>query len=78
MQVLNSNKFKLPFRQEELIKYLDKDGAFLFTMMKQKYFPEELVIEELKIPFNEVLEDLASPSSKLMNIFEDATLKNDK
>jgi hypothetical protein len=36
-EILNSNKFKIPLIQKEILNYLDKDFTFLSTMIKQRF-----------------------------------------
>ena len=48
------------------------------TLMKQKFFDENVIENEIQKPFQKILEDLRSDTSKLAGIFESATLKNDK
>ena len=46
--------------------------------MRQKFFDNTIIEQELKIPFKYLLADLESETSKLMSLFEASTLKNDK
>lgn len=76
--MLNSTKFKLPFKQKNVLQYLDLDITFVTTTMRQKFFDNSIIERELKVPFKYLLVDLEAETSKLMVLFEASTLKNDK
>lgn len=68
----------MPLKQAALMPYLDSDVTFLTTTMRQKYFDNTIIEQNIKVPFKYLLGDLQTDTSKLMTVFEGATLKNDK
>lgn len=54
-EALNSNKFKIPISSAKTVPYLDSDVAFVTTMMKQKFFDEQVIEAAIQKPFQKVL-----------------------
>lgn len=77
-QTLNSTKMKLPLPQTQVINYLDSDATFLATLLKQKYLDEDKVVAIFHRPYKKLLDEMGSTTSQLMNVFEDAMMKDDK
>lgn len=77
-EVLNSCKFKLPFNQKETLNYLDKDISFASSLIKKRFIDSAIVLRELEKPAKNLFEDIEKISQKLMDQFQDATIKNDR